>query len=310
MRKFLSILIAGSMAFEALLVPVSAMAQTTSSTDVSAMIAQLEAQIRTLQTQIEALRAARAQVASTTQQTIQLIRQLREGMSGDDVRLLQILLASDLEIYPDVLITGFFGKKTAEAVRRFQRKNGLPGIGLVGPLTLEKLMKLLNERGLNQENDDDDEDHDGDRKDKRLCVKVSPGHQIAPGWLRKNNGERPIVPVCQDLPRGIKDKLDDDDDRNNGRGDTTAPMISGVMATSTSAIGTTIKWSTNEFATSWVWYGTSTPLANINGSNVTTKNHSVNLTGLQASTTYQYVVVSKDNSGNTATSSQQSFTTN
>ena len=146
------------MAFEALLVPVSAMAQTTSSTDVSAMIAQLEAQIKTLQTQIEALRAARAQVASTTQQTIQLIRQLREGMSGDDVRLLQILLASDLEIYPDVLITGFFGKKTAEAVRRFQRKNGLPGIGLVGPLTLERLRKLLNERGLNEENDDDDDD--------------------------------------------------------------------------------------------------------------------------------------------------------
>src|SRR3989338_11715006 len=100
MRKFLPILMAVMLGVESFLVPASAMAQTASSTDVSAMIAQLEAQIKVLQTQIEALRAARAQVASTTQQTIQLIRQLREGMSGDDVRLLQILLASDLEIYP------------------------------------------------------------------------------------------------------------------------------------------------------------------------------------------------------------------
>src|SRR3989344_1545181 len=308
MRKFLSILIAGSMAFEALLVPVSAMAQTTSSTDVSAMIAQLEAQIRTLQTQIEALRAARAQVASTTQQTIQLIRQLREGMSGDDVRLLQILLASDLEIYPDVLITGFFGKKTAEAVRRFQRKNGLPGIGLVGPLTLEKLMKLLNERGLNQENDDDDEDHDGDRNERRFCVIVPPGHLIAPGWLRKHDGQREIVRECK------KDKRENDNRRNGTTTppttiDTTAPIIREVEVDDVTSTGAKIKWKTNEFATSRVWYGTARPPSLNNGSNILEREHRVNLTGLQASTTYQYVVVSKDNSGNTATSSQQSFTT-
>ena len=301
MRKFLSILVAGSLVVESLLAPVSVMAQTTtSSTDISALIAQIEAQIKILQAQIEALRAARAQVASTTQQTIGLIRQLREGLSGDDVRLLQILLAADLDIYPEALITGFFGRKTAEAVRRFQRKHGLPMVGNVGPLTLEKLRKLLEERGVNKEKDDDDDDNDGRRDDERFCVIVPPGHLIAPGWNKKHDG-RVIIRECgrsgktTSTPPVI---------------DTTAPIISEIEIDDRTSSGAKIKWDTNEFATSFVWFGTTALLTQSAGSNVLERDHSIRLTGLSASTTYIFQLVSKDASGNTATSSQQSFTTN
>jgi hypothetical protein len=40
-----------------------------------------------------------------------------------------------------------------------------------------------------------------------------------------------------------------------------------------------------------------------------TLSHLLNLTGLTASTTYNYLAMSRDASGNTATSTQQSFQT-
>ena len=110
MRKFLSILVAGSLVVESLLAPVSVMAQTTtSSADISALIAQIEAQIKILQAQIEALRAARAQVASTTQQTIGLIPPLTEEKSGDVTGLLQSLLRTDVNILLQGLKAGLCG---------------------------------------------------------------------------------------------------------------------------------------------------------------------------------------------------------
>lgn len=268
MSKFLSIMVAGLLGIQSLLVPVSVMAQTSTTTP--------------------------------TPQLIWLARQLRQGLSGDDVKLLQTLLSADLSVYPEGLVTGFFGRKTAEAVKRFQKKNGLPIVGIVGPLTREKLKKHGEEQGLSEEKDTNDDNHNGDRNERHICVIIPPGHEIAPGWRKKHEGERELVRECR------KDKGDD----HRGNGTSTPPVISNVMATSTTANSTNINWTTNEFATSWIWYGTSTPLLNFNGNNITTKNHSVNLIGLSASTTYQFIAVSKDSSGNTATSSQQSFMTN
>lgn len=77
---------------------------------------------------------------------------LRPGMRGREVVNLQTLLAKDKSIYPEGVITGYFGQLTKQAVIRFQEKyaadilipNGLiKGTGIVGPATLKKLNEIF-----------------------------------------------------------------------------------------------------------------------------------------------------------------------
>lgn len=72
------------------------------------------------------------------------------GAKGDEVRALQSFLKSQgLEIYPEGLVTGYFGSLTKAAVQRFQLKYGIvsgsndPGYGVVGPKTRAKIKELL-----------------------------------------------------------------------------------------------------------------------------------------------------------------------
>ena len=85
--------------------------------------------------------------------------------------------------------------------------------------------------------------------------------------------------------------------------DTTAPVISAVTSSGMSATGATISWTTNEASDTQVDYGTTTAYGSsttLNGSTVTA--HSQGLSGLTASTTYNYRVRSKDAAGNQAVS--------
>jgi len=61
----------------------------------------------------------------------------REGSSGDAVRTIQTKLTN--WGYFSGAIDGIYGPKTAEAVRYFQRKNGLVVDGIVGSATLKAL---------------------------------------------------------------------------------------------------------------------------------------------------------------------------
>ncbi len=290
---------------------IPALAQT-STTSASALIATLQQQIVALQAQLEALRAAQSAVktaASDIKETLKLLRELREGMTGEEVRLLQTILAADSSVYPEGKITGFYGTLTAQAVKRFQKKHGLDTPGNVGPKTLAKLNDELKKHPLAEEEDEDDDDGDG--KKKRPCAIVPPGHLIAPGWLRKHDGQKPIVPPCQKLPEGIEKKL--------GSGtttpDTTAPTISAVMTADLTTTSAKVKWTTNEAATSKVWYGTTTPVATSSNATLTVHDgalvtsHTVNLLALTPNTTYYYVVSSADAAGNTTYSAQGSFAT-
>ena len=78
----------------------------------------------------------------------QFTHTLRLGDFGEGVRQLQIFLkAQGTEIYPEGLITGYFGLATQRAVQRFQVKYGLakagdPGYGYVGPATRAKINAL------------------------------------------------------------------------------------------------------------------------------------------------------------------------
>lgn len=96
--------------------------------------------------------------------------------------------------------------------------------------------------------------------------------------------------------------------------DTTPPVLSGITATSTTAVSASILWNTDEEASSKVWYGTSTPLSieplTLRESNSSfLLDHSFTLSGLTASTTHYYLVTSSDAAGNTATSTEFSFFT-
>lgn len=72
-----------------------------------------------------------------------LTRQLQLGMSGSDVSVLQTFLARDASIYPQGLVTGYFGTLTKTAVANFQSRNGISAVGRVGPLTLVAINNQL-----------------------------------------------------------------------------------------------------------------------------------------------------------------------
>ena len=62
---------------------------------------------------------------------------LKKGSRGESVKMLQSLLR-DRGFY-NGSIDGIFGRETQDAVKSFQRKNGLRADGIAGPKTMEKL---------------------------------------------------------------------------------------------------------------------------------------------------------------------------
>ena len=90
--------------------------------------------------------------------------------------------------------------------------------------------------------------------------------------------------------------------------DTTPPQITNVVAVPISGGETKITWTTNEFATSAVLYGTKSGVyPYIVSDPLYTKQHEITLTGLTPGTRYYYKVRSTDRSGNTAYSAEYSF---
>lgn len=94
-------------------------------------------------------------------------------------------------------------------------------------------------------------------------------------------------------------------------GDTTAPVISSVVANSITSGSATISWSTNEPATAMIEYGTSTAYGKTTSLSPNLSIlHSIQLKKLQYSTTYHYRVKSQDASGNVGVSLDQTLQTN
>lgn len=75
-------------------------------------------------------------------------RQLEVGSIGNDVSAMQTFLASDPTLYPQGLVTGYFGSLTKTAVEKFQLRNGIDTAGRVGPATLPVLNYQM-EHGIN-----------------------------------------------------------------------------------------------------------------------------------------------------------------
>ncbi len=77
------------------------------------------------------------------------------------------------------------------------------------------------------------------------------------------------------------------------------PVISQLEISGISDDGFTVSWSTDEFADSYLVYGTVSPDTRL-GSDVMVQNHEVSITGLDPCTFYVFYVESTDEAGNTA----------
>lgn len=75
-------------------------------------------------------------------------RQMQSGMTGTDISSLQTFLAQDVSLYPQGLVTGYFGFLTKSAVANFQSRNNLPAVGRVGPATLP-ILNAQYQTGMN-----------------------------------------------------------------------------------------------------------------------------------------------------------------
>ncbi|MEI6864169.1 MAG: peptidoglycan-binding domain-containing protein [Candidatus Adlerbacteria bacterium] len=190
--------------------------------------------------------------------------QMDIGTTGSDVTTLQQTFAGDASLYPEGLVTGYFGSLSSAAVKRFQANNGIvssgsaatTGYGRVGPATIAKFNAVYGS--------------------------------------------------------GTGTGLDD-----------MAPVLSTVTVAPTTG-GTSLLWNSNEPVTSTVYYSTS-PLTlhevnagapGVTGTNVLSmstalnSSGSVQLSGLSAHTTYNYVVVATDAAGNVSITWPTTFTTN
>lgn len=74
--------------------------------------------------------------------------QLNPGDSGSDVSTLQTFLSTQNQngavVYPQALVTGYYGFLTEAAVSNYQVRNGITGVGAVGPITLASINSSIN----------------------------------------------------------------------------------------------------------------------------------------------------------------------
>ena len=70
------------------------------------------------------------------------------GSSGSQVTQLQQFLATNSQIYPSGIVTGYYGPLTQAAVTQFQVAYGIDQVGQVGPITGAKMNSLMAAFGL------------------------------------------------------------------------------------------------------------------------------------------------------------------
>lgn len=216
-------------------------------------------------------------ITSTTSITIAtpiFTKYLRRGLKNVEIENLQAFLKEFPDIYPEGLLTGYYGELTERAVRKFQKKYGEDDDGKIGP----KTRKLLNWR-----------------IQELLTQGAGNSGKIPPGLLHALGIQKKIATSTPPIL------------------DTTPPIISDINATDIASTTTSIVWTTNEVADSLVSYATSSPIASENKTEISNSsyvtNHNIGLIDLTASTTYYYMITSKDSSNNTATSTEYLFTT-
>lgn len=290
------------------------LAQTPTSTE--SLILQLQTQIKALQEQVTKLQAEVSLTKTELEAVkteLKFTKALRLGARGDEVKELQEFLKQFPDIYPQGLVSGYFGLLTEAAVRKFQEKQGIESIGVVGPKTLSKLNELITEGA-------------------GASGVVPPGLLTAPGIEKKieipatttPSGTVPAISATPAQPISVTGTSTVPAisatpaqpaitaTTTTTTIDTTPPVISGVRSPQATLYNTSagIEWETNEAADSDLEYGLTANYGSPSGlfSTLITS-HSIGFSGLTPETTYHYRVKSKDAAGNLATSGDYTFQT-
>jgi len=174
-------------------------AQTAQAATIDEMLAQIQvlmAKVQELQKQLATIR--------TDVKTI-LKDGLQEGMSDEDIKKIQEVLATDTTIYPEGKVTGYYGPLTKEALKRFQSRHGLEVTGSLNDETRDLLEEYLGER---------------------FNGTVPPGLLRAPGVMKKvedrfwtkctnNSGHgRGMGPLCKKMKSEHGNGMHDDHDED------------------------------------------------------------------------------------------------
>jgi len=82
---------------------------------------------------------------------VEITEELKKGDRGTEVEILQNWLAKDIKIYPEGIVTGYYGSLSQIAVKRFQQKYSeeilkpwgyVEGTGMVDEATKKKLNEV------------------------------------------------------------------------------------------------------------------------------------------------------------------------
>lgn len=345
-------------------------AQAPSSQAVLSLIQQLQEQVLLLQRQIADLKArvesaqapaapAPGVPAQAPQATLlreaappppsftSIKKTLRRGDAGDDVRKLQEFLKTLPDIYPEGLVTGFFGPLTERATRRFHERQGLGSAGSAGPQTIARINEIMRERN----------DEFGPpapavirQGETERRATASPEASLLPATsattsptgrittqttptttqavfssatstqaaatssvstpLPSPTPISPETPLPAPITPSSSSQTASPSTAATSTADTTAPTILNVQATSTSPTAVVITWTTDEPSDSKVEYGGT--IAYDAGQSVSDSakvaSHAVTLSKTFISnSTHHFRVISKDAAGNAATSPDNTF---
>ncbi len=128
--KYLKNTVIATMFVVAITIAPTANAQTTNIEDMLVLIQNLLEQVQLLQEQLNTIRGDLKEA----------IREgLKQGMTDDGIAEIQELLATDPTLYPEGLVTGYFGPLTNQALKRFQARHELQITGTIDDDTREML---------------------------------------------------------------------------------------------------------------------------------------------------------------------------
>ena len=255
--------------------------------DLQALIEQLQNQIKELQDQLAKMKSEIAEV----KEELKLTKDLRKGLSDEEVKELQKFLSQFYEIYPEGLITGYFGPLTEKAIKKFQEQHDIPATGLVGPLTREKINESLAKEA---------------KEEKVTICHVPPGNApnkqtitIGKSAIGAHVAHGDVIGVCPDEPTPVVPPVPSPTPP--------AEMIPPSIPTNFSATAI----STDQIFLSWnastdnvgvigykIYRGGAQIVTNALSSTLSSAPTSYSDTGLQASTAYTYTIAAYDAAGN------------
>lgn len=120
----------------------------------AADVSLLEKQLAALKEQVASLQRALLSKGIHNKETVTpgdralmpavLMEDVRAGSLGSSVAVVQLVLAQQSpSIYPEKLVTGYYGNLTAQAVKRFERMHDLPETGAISGETKKKFNEVM-----------------------------------------------------------------------------------------------------------------------------------------------------------------------